>query len=280
MTQTANPLKQFFRQPALYLKLPSDGQFWEAGSLDLPPNKELPVLPMTAMDEITYRTPDALFNGSAVVNVIQSCIPGIKNAWKTPSVDLTSILIAIRIATYGSDMDVGSSCPACNAEGDYTLDLHTLLSGLKNLDFSKAVKHGDLEIYFKSIDYQVQNNLNTQQFEQQRIIQAVQQSTETEEKKLENINGALKEITKLTLRTIMHSIAGIRTPTAFVTESEFIEDFLNNCDRKLFGVIRDQVIQLREDSNLPPMPVTCSECNHQYTQTVTLDSTSFFAAAS
>ena len=280
MTQTANPLKQFFRQPALYLKLPSDGQFWEAGSLDLPPNKELPVLPMTAMDEITYRTPDALFNGSAVVNVIQSCIPGIKNAWKTPSVDLTSILIAIRIATYGSDMDVGSSCPACNAEGDYTLDLHTLLSGLKNLDFSKAVKHGDLEIYFKSIDYQVQNNLNTQQFEQQRIIQSVQQSTESEEKKLENINGALKEITKLTLRTIMHSIAGIRTPTAFVTESEFIEDFLNNCDRKLFGVIRDQVIQLREDSNLPPMPVTCSECNHQYTQTVTLDSTSFFAAAS
>ena len=91
MTQTANPLKQFFRQPALYLKLPSDGQFWEAGSLDLPPNKELPVLPMTAIDEITYRTPDALFNGSAVVNVIQSCIPGIKNAWKTPSVDLTSI---------------------------------------------------------------------------------------------------------------------------------------------------------------------------------------------
>ena len=78
----------------------------------------------------------------------------------------------------------------------------------------------------------------------------------------------------------MHSIAGIRTPTAFVTESEFIEDFLNNCDRKLFGVIRDQVIQMREDSNLPPMPVTCSECNHQYTQTVTLDSTSFFAAAS
>jgi hypothetical protein len=280
MTQTANPLKQFFRQPALFLKLPSDGQFWENGSLELPPNKELAVLPMTAMDEITYRTPDALFNGSAVTSVIQSCVPGIKNAWKTPAIDLTAILIAIRIATYGSDMDVGSRCPACNAEGDYTLDLHTLLSGLKNLDFSKAVKHGDLEIYFKSIDYQVQNNLNTQQFEQQRIIQAVQQSTETEEKKLENINGALKEITKLTLRTIMHSIAGIRTPTAFVTESEFIEDFLNNCDRKLFGVIRDQVIQLREDSNLPPMPVTCSECNHQYTQTVTLDSTSFFAAAS
>jgi hypothetical protein len=280
MTQTANPLKQFFRQPALFLKLPGDGQFWANGSLELPPNKELAVLPMTAMDEITYRTPDALFNGSAVTSVIQSCVPGIKNAWKTPAVDLTAILIAIRIATYGSDMDVGSSCPSCKAEGDYTLDLHTLLAGIKNLDFSKAVKQGDLEIYFKSIDYQTQNNLNTRQFEQQRIIQSVQQSTESEEKKLEQINGALKEITKLTVITIVHSIAGIRTPNAFVSESEFIEDFLNNCDRKLFGVIRDHVIQMREDSNLPDMPVTCSECNHQYTQTVTLDSTSFFEAAS
>lgn len=280
MTQTTNPLKQFFRQPALFLKLPSDGQFWAQGSLELPPNKELAVLPMTAMDEITYRTPDALFNGSAVTSVIQSCVPGIKNAWKTPAIDLTAILIAIRIATYGSDMDVGSSCPACQTEGDYTLDLHTLLAGIKNLDFSKAVNHGDLEIYFKSIDYQTQNDLNTQQFEQQRIIQAAQQSTDSEEKKIEQINGALKEITKLTVITIVHSIAGIRTPTAFVSEFEYIADFLNNCDRKLFGVIRDHVIQLREDSSLPPMPVTCSECNHEYTQTVTLDSTSFFEAAS
>jgi len=280
MTQTANPLKQFFRQPALFLKLPSDGQFWTNGSLDMPPNKELPVLPMTAIDEITYRTPDALFNGSAVASVIQSCVPGIKNAWKTPAIDLTAILIAIRIATYGSDMDVTSSCPACQIEGEYTLDLHTLLSGAKHLDFSKAVKHGDLEIYFKSIDYQTQNTLNTQQFEQQRIIQAVQQSSEPEEQKLAQINNALKEITKLTILTIQHSIAGIRTPSAFVTEPEFIEDFLNNCDRTVFTTIRDHVIQMREDSDLPPMPVTCTECKHEYTQTITLDSTSFFAAAS
>ena len=280
MTQTANPLKQFFRQPALFLKLPSDGQFWTNGSLDMPPNKELPVLPMTAIDEITYRTPDALFNGSAVASVIQSCVPGIKNAWKTPAIDLTAILIAIRIATYGSDMDVTSSCPACQIEGEYTLDLHTLLSGAKHLDFSKAVKHGDLEIYFKSIDYQTQNTLNTQQFEQQRIIQAVQQSSEPEEQKLAQVNNALKEITKLTILTIQHSIAGIRTPSAFVTEPEFIEDFLNNCDRTVFTTIRDHVIQMREDSDLPPMPVTCTECKHEYTQTITLDSTSFFAAAS
>jgi hypothetical protein len=74
--------------------------------------KELPVFPMTAIDEITYRTPDALFNGQAVVNVIQSCIPDIRDAWKTPGADLNAILVAIRIASYGHDMDMTVKCPS------------------------------------------------------------------------------------------------------------------------------------------------------------------------
>ena len=53
MTQFANPLKQYFRQPSVYLRLPSEGQFWPTGTITMPPNKELPVLPMTAIDEIT-----------------------------------------------------------------------------------------------------------------------------------------------------------------------------------------------------------------------------------
>ena len=69
-----NPLTQYFRQPAIYVKLPSNGNFYPESSIDLAVNGEYPVLPMTAIDEITYRTPDALFNGQAVVSVIQSCL--------------------------------------------------------------------------------------------------------------------------------------------------------------------------------------------------------------
>jgi hypothetical protein len=72
-----NPLTQYFRQPAVYVKLPSGGKYYSEGAIVMPANQELPVYPMTAIDEITYRTPDALFNGNAVVNVIKSCIPNI-----------------------------------------------------------------------------------------------------------------------------------------------------------------------------------------------------------
>ena len=51
-----NPLTQYFRQPAVYVKLPSGGKYYSEGSIVMPANQELPVYPMTAIDEIAYKT--------------------------------------------------------------------------------------------------------------------------------------------------------------------------------------------------------------------------------
>ena len=106
-----NPLSNYFRRPSIYIKLPSEGKFYPPGMLDMPPNEEIPVYPMTAIDEISYRTPDALFNGSAVVNVISSCVPNIKDPWAMPSIDLDTVLSAIRIASYGHTLEIETTCP-------------------------------------------------------------------------------------------------------------------------------------------------------------------------
>ena len=104
-----NPLFKHFRQPAIHIKLPSEGQYWPAGSVEIPQTGELPIYPLTTRDELTLRTPDALMNGSSVVDVMQSCCPSIKNAWDMPSVDVDAILIAIRIASYGHELEVGAT---------------------------------------------------------------------------------------------------------------------------------------------------------------------------
>ncbi len=135
MSQTANPLRQFFRQPAIYLRLPSQGNFWTDDSINLPPNKELPVFPMTAIDEITYRTPDALFNGQAMVSVIESCVPNILNAWDMPGTDFSSLMTSIRIASYGHELTFDSTCPACTEEGEFSIDLRSVLDDLKVGDY-------------------------------------------------------------------------------------------------------------------------------------------------
>jgi hypothetical protein len=280
MNQNSNPLRQFFRQPAIYITLPSGGNHWPVGSIDIPQNGELPVYPMTALDEISYRTPDALFNGQAVVGVIQSCLPNILDAWQIPAVDLNAILVAIRIASYGHDMEFGTKCPSCSTETDYTVDLRNVIDSLKSADYSRPIRHGDLEIYLQPMNYLRQTETNKTQFEQQKRIQLVQQSDLSEEEKIKELNSALVTITKLTADALKWSVSAIRTPSALVTEPEFITEFLDNCDRKLFEEIKKHIIDLREGSEVQPLTIKCSECGHEYQQLLTMDQADFFADAS
>ena len=280
MNQTVNPLRQYFRRPSIFLRLPSNGAHWPIGSLTATQSGEFPVFPMTAIDEITYRTPDALFNGEAVVSVIQSCVPNIVNAWEAPATDLNSILVAIRIASYGHELELGTTCPACSHTTDYSLDLRTVLDQIETPNFSETIRHGDLEIMFQPISYRHQHQTNNTQFEEQKRIQMIPMSDLPDDEKLRQLNAALKRITELTVDALKFSIASIKTPTALVTETEFIQEFLNNCDRKLFSQIRDHVIKLRQMSELKPLKLKCSECGHEYEQQLTLDMASFFEAAS
>lgn len=281
MTQLTNPLKAFFRQPAIYLKLPSDGAYWPTGSIEFPQNRELPVYPMTAVDEITYRTPDALFSGQSVINVIQSCVPSIKNAWNAPFVDVNSILIGIRIASYGHSMEVHTVCTECQHEDEFELDLRHVLDTLEFPDYSDCVQSGDLEIIFQPMTYEQQNDINLQQFEQQRIIRMIPgQENVTDEQKIEQMAEVMRNITKLTMSAMKMSIAAIRTPTAEVTDVDHIEEFLNNCDRSVFNIIREHAIGLRQKAEIKPVSLTCSECNAKYEQVLSMDMANFFGTAS
>jgi len=280
MSQSTNPLKAFFRQPAIYIRLPSGGEYWGDNSLTMPENQELPVYPMTAVDEITYRTPDALFNGQAVVDVVHSCIPNIKNAWEAPVTDMNSILVSIRIASYGHDMDIGTECPACKHQDEFTLDLRTVLDKLRTPNFQETVTHGDLEICFKPMSYRDQNASNLEQFENQRMIRLIPDSDLPDEEKVKRMTEIMKSITQLTVQALKHSIAGIRTPGAFVTDPAHIEEFLTNCDRTVFAAIRDHAVRLRTESEINPVTLSCTECKTEYEQALSLDMASFFAPAS
>jgi hypothetical protein len=271
-----NPLKQFFRQPAIYLRLPSDGRFYPDGTLDLPPNKELPIYPMTAIDEITYRTPDALFNGAAVVAVIQSCVPNIKDAWQLPNCDLDTILTAIRIASYGHNLDVDTRCPHCENEATYGLDLRSVMDKLTSPDYNKSITYQDLEIHFKPMNYQQVNENNSLQFEEQKIISAMPDANIDNAEKLAMLNAALKKITEVTVDALAHSIASVRTPDALVTDYNHIREWLSNSERELFNRIKDHIIDLKKASELQPMVVKCANCEQEFKQSFTLDMANFF----
>jgi hypothetical protein len=275
-----NPLQQYFRQPSIYIRLPSSGQHYPEGTLVMPPNGEIPVLPMTAVDEITYRTPDALFNGAAMVSVIQSCVPNIKNAWVIPSIDVDTILVGIRMASYGHNMDLGTQCPSCQHETEFEIDLRQVLDQIRPPDYAKSVHHGDLEFYFRPMTYQNLNENNQAQFDQQKLIALLPDSDIPENDKITAIGDALRKITAMTVDALCQSISAVRTPTALVTETEFIRELMQNCDRTVFNSVRDHIVSLKNQAELQPLKLTCPECQHSYTQAMTLDMTSFFEVAS
>ena len=281
MTKTSNnPLRQFFRQPSIYLTLPSKGQYWAADALVMPENGELPVYPMTAIDEITYRTPDALFNGQAVINVVQSCVPNIRDAGKIPSTDLNALLVAIRIASYGHNIDVSSTCPACKNEDDFSADLRMVLDGLSCPDYTKTMDLGDLQIIFKPSTYEEQNKSSMEQFEKQKYLQQLAQGDVSDDERNRILAESLKEITELTMTLISKSIAAIQVPGAVVTDAEQIKEFLRESDRNVFRQVRDHVIGLTQEAQIKPLNVACTACAHEYQQEMNLDMTSFFDNAS
>ena len=280
MINQANPLSQYFRQPAIHVRLPSQGEFYPPNTLTLPPNGEVPVLPMTAVDEITYRTPDALFNGSAVVSVIQSCVPAVRDPWRVPSIDIDALLIAIRIASFGHGMDLNTQCPSCNHQEEITIDLRSVNDSLRIGNYDESLHIGDLEVYFRPLNYREVNENNQQQFEQQQGLRMLADPDVDEKIKAEQLTRSVSAINALTVRTIAQSIAVIKTPSAAVNEFEHIYEFLNNCDRAVFGRLRDHAIELRQHSEVQPIAITCSNCSHEYQQPFTLDMSSFFADAS
>ena len=78
MTNKHNPLSAHFRAPKLFTPLPSEGRFYDNSVVEMPETLELPVFSMTAKDEMIMKNPDALLNGEAVAQVIQSCVPNVK----------------------------------------------------------------------------------------------------------------------------------------------------------------------------------------------------------
>ena len=280
MNQYSNPLKQFFRQPSIYIRLPSGGNFWKQEALETPVNNEYPVLPMTAIDEITYRTPDALFNGQAVVSVIESCMPNIKDAWETPIVDLDTILVAIRIASFGHELSVETRCPKCEHEAEYGIDLRQVLDRMGTLDYSKTVHTGEMEIFFRPLTYRQTTENSLKQFEEQKILNILPNTDIPESEKLDRLSEAVKKLTELTIDALSECILMIRTANAQVTETEFIREFLTNAPSATFNQIRDHIVALRESNELKPLNIRCSSCENNYDQPITLDQSFFFGDAS
>ncbi len=279
-TLSTNPLSAHFRQPILYVKLPSQGRWYSEGALELPVSGEIPVYAMTARDEITLKTPDALLNGASTVHVIESCCPNIKNAWKLPLVDLDTLLISIRIASYGKEMEFTCVCPHCQSTVEKGLDVSVVLDKIAPADWSKTIKIDNLEIVLKPQSYEDYNKNNMVNFDEQRLLKVVQDEGLSDADKSAQFDIVFQRLIKSGIDQVSKSIASIRLDDGTqVDRSDFIQEYLNNCDRSVWTKIKERLDKIKEENNYTDLNITCTneECGKDFITPFVFEQSNFFA---
>ena len=275
---TQNPLAKHFRQPAIYTPIPSKGRFWPDGDIDIPVNGEIAVYPMTTKDELSLRTPDALMNGAGMVEVIQSCCPSIKNAWNMPTIDVDAILISIRIASYGHEMDVDANCPECKEANRYSIDLRTVLASIQPVDYDTPEEINGLKFFLKPQTFKNSNDIGNITFEEQKIMQTLSNENIADEDKARIVATQLKRMTNMTDDILTSGTRCIVTEEGIeVSNPEHMKEFYQNADSKIVRILQKRLEKIADESSIKPHQVKCTSCNHEFTMKIDFNFSSFFA---
>ena len=283
MTENANPLNKYFRQASIYVKLPS-GTDYPADVVTKSETGEIGIMPMTAKDEIRFKTPDALMNGQGVVDVIQSCVPEIKDAWEIKSYDLDTILVAIRIATYGETMEINFNVPGANESVAHTVNLPAILDEIQKttVDTAFTLKDG-LKITVQPLTYRDMTSTSLQTFQQQKMYSAVQDSELPDEDKAKRFNDAFKKLTELNSSILLKNMASITmTDGTVITDPAHIKEFVDNANATVIKEIETKLMDLRTQGAVKPLKLKASEeqikkgAPASYEVPVTFDTSNFF----
>ena len=283
MTENSNPLNKYFRQASIYVKLPS-GTDYPADVVTKSETGEIGIMPMTAKDEIRFKTPDALMNGQGVVDVIQSCVPDIKDAWQIKSYDLDTILVAIRIATYGETMEINFNVPGANESVAHTVNLPAILDEIQKttVDTSFKLKDG-LKITVQPLTYRDMTSTSLQTFQQQKMYSAIQDSELPDEDKATRFNDAFKKLTELNSSILLKNMASITmTDGTVITDPAHIKEFVDNANATVIKEIETKLMDLRTQGAVKPLKLKASEeqikkgAPASYEVPVTFDTSNFF----
>jgi hypothetical protein len=218
-------------------------------------------MPMTAKDEMAFKTPDAMINGQATVDVIKSCCPNILDPWQLTNYDLDTVLLGIRIATYGETMDMNATVPVVNEQIGHTVNLPALLESVKNIEIRDSFKtESGFEVFVKPLTYKQTTEAQVKTFEQQKIVAAVGQSSLTDEQKSQKFAEAHKALTDLNFQLLSTSFEKIITPDGQVVQDQNqIKEFLNNADTKTVNDLQNKMLEIRNQAQVKPIKLKSTD---------------------
>ena len=263
MTENSNtnPLSKYFRQPAVYIKLPSQGRYYDKQTFTPTETGEIPILPMTAKDELAFQTPDGMMNGQSTVDVVKSCVPNMLDPWQMVNYDTDVILLAIRIATYGETMDIKYVTPVTNEEQSATVNPPQMLEQIAQFKIEDyATTSKGFKVKISPLTYKTLTKVQVAQFEQQKILGTINDSALTEQQKQTAFSKSWHNINDVNFSLLVDSIGEITSPDGdVVNDRKQILDFVAKADTKTIKEIEKKLQELRVQAQTPPLKIKATE---------------------
>ena len=281
----ANPLAQYYRKPGTYIDLPSRARFYSVAP-KLSDTGELAVYPMTAKDELALKNPDALLNGEALKQVIASVCPDIKNVDEIPAPDIDAILVAMRMTSYGDDMelDIAHGCDASGCKSQrVTVGLGSVLSTSKPIpeELGQVTLSNGVVVNLKPYTLIAQSKLLRAQFSTMRQLQAAEVANKDIEAKAAIADAGYKQLTDLSQEILALSITSVVLPDGTeVTNRQHILEWVRNLDRASNERLDQELKEFAKYGVSRTLEVKCEHCGETYTSDMLFDPTSFFSVGS
>jgi hypothetical protein len=284
MTENSNPLGQYYRQPQIYIKLPSGGRYYPKEVFTPTETGEIPILPMTAKDEMAFKTPDAMINGQSTVDVIKSCVPNLLDPWKMVNYDTDAVLLAIRIATYGETMDITFRVPGTEEDQQHSMNLPALLEDIGRIEIADSTTTSKgFKIDIQPLDYKTLTKIQIARFEQQKMYGTIDSSSMTEEQKQTAFAKSFETLNMVNFSLLVDSIKSITTPKGdTVTDRAQLIEFCDKADTKTITEIQEKLSELRLQAQIAPLKIKTTEeqikkgAPASFEVPVTFDNSNFF----
>jgi len=264
MPVAPNPLLAQLRIPGETFKLPSGGIFYNNNELDESViNGEVYVYPMTAIDEITIKTPDKLFSGDAIVDIFAHCIPQIKNPRMMFSKDIDFLLVCLRMLSYGQTISLTATHNCTNAkEHSYDVELREFIAKSKSIDPTtitqlftvtmdngqvvhlQPARFGDIVRFYQSLD---RTDTNSQEVDYEKLKITM----------IENVVGMIHDVNN-------------------ITEKSFITEWLKSIPVKWTYKIGDAIGASSDWGPNFKATVICTDCNQPYEISAPINPIAFF----
>ena len=262
MNAETNPLSNYFRKPMIYVQIPTGGRF----NPEIPKTvlDEIPILPMTAIDEISMQNPDELLNGEGLINLFKSCVPSIPNPRNLCNIDADLLYLAIKYATYGKNVEHTHTCTECKEQADYNIDINNILDKFPDIHEVEPVEHEDLKIYVHPPKLESLTRLALIEVEQARILKTVQEIAEdkiTEMELAKQFALSFRKVSKQNVDLLIEAIDRIETLDEVVTDRDTIIEFMNNCPATVVTKINDRIGEInKKPEDLSTFEFTCDAC--------------------